>query len=98
MTDALERVKSKARAISLLRVVLHLDGGNRHERIIRPALPLHDKPTLLKLLQLDLETHPPSAAIVSLELHAQSAAPQMLVATTFRITPCSTFFPAGFCI
>ena len=31
--------------------------------------------TLLKLLQLDLETHPPSAAIVGLELHAQSAAP-----------------------
>ncbi|HMF53185.1 MAG TPA: hypothetical protein VK593_02470, partial [Edaphobacter sp.] len=76
MTDALlERVKSKARAIALLRVVLHLDGGNQHERIIRPALPLHDKPTLLKLLQLDLETHPPSAAIVSLELHAQSAPP-----------------------
>jgi protein ImuB len=76
MTDALlERAKSKARAIALLRVVLHLDGGKQHERIIRPALPLHDKPTLLKLLQLDLETHPPSAEIVSLELHAQSAAP-----------------------
>ena len=76
MTDALlERVKSKARAIALLQVVLHLDGGNRHERIIRPALPLHDKSTLLKLLQLDLETYPPSAAIVSLELHAQSAPP-----------------------
>jgi protein ImuB len=76
MTDALlERVRSKARAIALLRVVLHLDGGRQHERMIRPALPLHDKPTLLKLLQLDLETHPASAAIVSLELHAQSAAP-----------------------
>src|SRR5260370_27271167 len=76
MTDTLlERVKSKARAIALLRVVLRLDGGKQHERIIRPALPLHDKPTLLKPLQLDLETHPPGAAIVSLELHAQSAAP-----------------------
>ena len=76
MTDVLlERVKSKARAIALLRVVLRLDGGMQHERIIRPALPLHDKPTLLKLLQLDLEIHPPSAAIVGLELHAQSAAP-----------------------
>ena len=38
-------------------------------------MPLEDKPTLLKLLQLDLETHPPNAAILSLELHAQSAAP-----------------------
>ncbi len=76
MTDILlESVKSKALAIALLRVVLHLDGGKQHERIVRPALPLEDKPTLLKLLQLDLETHPPSAAILKLELSAQSAAP-----------------------
>ncbi len=76
MIDALlERVKSKTRAIALLRVILKLDGGKRHERIIRPALPLQDMPTLLKLLQLDLETHPPGAAIVGLELHAHSAAP-----------------------
>jgi protein ImuB len=76
MTDALlMRVKSKARAIASLKVVLHLDGGKSHDRVVRPALPLEDKPTLLKLLQLDLETHPPSAAILALELHAQSAAP-----------------------
>jgi protein ImuB len=71
----LERAREKARAIASLRVVLKLDGGKRHERTVRPALPLEDKPTLLKLLQLDLETHPPSAAILSLELHAHSAAP-----------------------
>ena len=76
MTDTLlERAKAKARAIASLRVILNLDGGRQHERIVRPALPLEDKPTLLKLLQLDLETHPPSAAILSLELNAQSASP-----------------------
>ena len=76
MIDALlERVKSKARGIASMRVVLSLDGGKQHERIVRPALPLQDMPTLLKLLQLDLEAHPPSAAIVGLELQAQSAAP-----------------------
>jgi protein ImuB len=76
MTDALlGRVKSKALSIASLRVVLHLDGGKQHERTVRPALPLDDKPTLLKLLQLDLETHPPNVAILSLELYAQSAAP-----------------------
>jgi protein ImuB len=76
MIDALlEGVKLKTRAIASLRVILKLDGGKRHERIIRPAIPLQDMPTLLKLLQLDLETHPPSAAILALELHAQSAAP-----------------------
>jgi protein ImuB len=76
MTDALlERVKSKARAIASLRLILKLDGGKLQERVIRPALPLQDAPTLLKLLQLDLETHRPGGATVGLELHAQSAAP-----------------------
>ena len=74
-TALLERVRGKARAIAALRVVLRLDGGAQHERTVRPALPLQDTATLLKLLQLDLETHPPSAGIVGLELHAQSAAP-----------------------
>jgi protein ImuB len=74
-TTLLERVRGKARAIAALRVVLRLDGGAQHERTVRPALPLQDTPTLLKLVQLDLETHPPFAAIVGLELHAQSAAP-----------------------
>ena len=76
MTDALlVRAKSKARAIASLQVILNLDGGQKHERTVRPALPLQDSHTLLKLLQLDLETHPPNAAIVALELRAQSAAP-----------------------
>jgi protein ImuB len=74
-TTLLERVRGKARVIAALRVVLRLDGGAKHERTVRPALPLQDTPTLLKLVQLDLETHPPSAAIMGLELHAQSAEP-----------------------
>jgi protein ImuB len=74
-TTLLERARSKARAIAALRVVLHLDTKAQHERTVRPALPLQDTLTLLKLIQIDLETHPPSAAIVGLELHAQSATP-----------------------
>jgi protein ImuB len=78
MTDALlERVKSKARAIASLRIILKLDGGKQHERVVRPALPLQDTPTLLKLLQLDLESHRPCGATVGLELHAHSAAPHL---------------------
>lgn len=74
-TALLERTRSKARAIASVRIILSLDGGKQHERLVRPALPLQDTPTLLKLMQLDLETHPPSAAILAVELHAQSAAP-----------------------
>lgn len=75
ITTLLDRVREKARAIAALRLVLRLDVGAPHQRIVRPALPLQDTPTLLKLLQLDLETHPPSAPVLSLELHAQSAPP-----------------------
>jgi protein ImuB len=74
-TALLERTRSKARAIGCLRVVLDLEEKKRHERTVRPALPLEDTATLLKLLQLDLETHPASAAVVAVELHAQSAPP-----------------------
>jgi protein ImuB len=74
-TTLLERVRAKARAIASIRILLILDGTARHERTVRPALPLQDTPTLLKLMQLDLEAHPPSAAIVAVELHAQSAPP-----------------------
>jgi len=74
-TTLLERVRTKARAIASIRILLTLDSTARHERTVRPALPLQDTPTLLKLMQLDLEAHPPSAAIVAVELHAQSAPP-----------------------
>ena len=74
-TTLLERVKAKALAIASMQVVLLLDGSTQHERTVRPALPLQDTPTLLKLMQLDLEAHPPSAAIVAVQLRAQSAAP-----------------------
>lgn len=74
-TALLERVRAKALAIAAIRLVLTLDGAAHHERTVRPALPLQDTPTLLKLIQLDLETHPPSAAILALEMHAQSAPP-----------------------
>lgn len=74
-TELLDRVRSRARAIARLRVVLDLEGGKRHERTVRPALPLQDTPTLLKLLHLDLEAHPASAAILAAELQAASAAP-----------------------
>lgn len=75
MTTLLKRVCEKTRAIAAIRILLDLEGGAKHERTVRPALPLEDMRTLLKLIQLDLETHPPSASILALELRAQSAAP-----------------------
>jgi len=76
----LARTLSRSRAIALLQVILKLardahDQFPTHQRVVRPALPLQDVRALLKLVQLDLETHPPNAAIVALELRAESAKP-----------------------
>lgn len=74
-TALLERVRMKALAIASIHVVLDLEGGQKHERIVKPALPLQDTPTLLKLIQLDLELHPPSAGVLAVEMRAGSAPP-----------------------
>jgi protein ImuB len=50
---------------------LKLEGGSEHCRTVRPALPGNDQQLWMKLLQLDLDTHPPQAAILALTLAAE---------------------------
>lgn len=58
-------------ALASVTITLHLDGGNSHSRTVRPAQPSNDKQLWLKLLHLDLEAHPPQAAILAVVLHAK---------------------------
>ncbi len=48
------------------------------ERLLRLPCPMRDGKALLKLLQLDLEKHPPPAPVVSVTLRATPAPPQLL--------------------
>jgi protein ImuB len=78
----LVRVKSRALAIASITIQLTLDpatNGNPvvHQRTIRPALPVQDAQTLLKLIQLDLEMHPPAAAVSAVHMEAEPARPQV---------------------
>jgi protein ImuB len=68
---------STAKALALLSVhlALKLDGAQVHTISVRPALPSIDRKFLLKLLQLELAAHPPSAAVMGLELTAEPALP-----------------------
>jgi protein ImuB len=54
------------------------DNSGRRElrRTVRPAIPERDRYTLLKLIQLDMELHPPEAAVVALRIEAHPARPQ----------------------
>lgn len=65
------RANARVLALAAVTITLTLEGGGSHSRTVRPALPSNDRKLWLKLLHLDLETHPPQAAIVSLALTAE---------------------------
>ncbi len=68
----------EARALSAIeiRMVLKLENQTEHARAIRLPVPMRDIRTLLKLLQLELSSHPPDGPIVAVSLHAEAAKPR----------------------
>jgi protein ImuB len=77
-----ERANERALAIASVETRLTLassaEDGTRTEmrRTVRPALPERNHLTLLKLVQLDLELHPPEAAVMALHITAHPARAQ----------------------
>jgi protein ImuB len=65
------RASANALALATVTVTLSLDGGTRHTRTVRPAVPSNDRQMWIKLLHLDLEAHPPQAAILALTVSAE---------------------------
>jgi protein ImuB len=65
------RAKVRVLALASVAVSLTLEGKEPHTRTVRPALPTNDKDLWVKLIQLDLEAHPPQGAILSLTLSAE---------------------------
>ena len=64
------RATTRVLALASVTVALSLEGGVSHTRTVRPALPSSDRQLWIKLLHLDLEAHPPQAAILALTLTA----------------------------
>ncbi len=65
------RAKARVLALASVSVTLKLDGGTTHTRTVRPSLPTNEKQIWIKLLHLDLEAHPPQAAILALTFKAE---------------------------
>jgi protein ImuB len=65
------RAKARVLALASVSITLNLEGETTHIRMVRPALPSNDRTLWLKLLHLDLEAHPPHAAILALSLTAK---------------------------
>ena len=68
------RARSRVLALASVTITLLLDGGGSHERTVNPRVPTNEKKLWLKLLQLDLEGHPPNASILGVHLHAEPGA------------------------
>ncbi|MFT4112385.1 DNA polymerase Y family protein [Silvibacterium sp.] len=65
------RAQSRLVALASVTVTLRLEGGGEHTRIVNPRVPGSDRRLWLKLLQLELEAHPPPAPITGVTLHAE---------------------------
>jgi len=65
------RVTARALALASVSISLTLESGATHVRTVRPALPTNDRQVWIKLLHLDLESHPPQAAILAVRLDAE---------------------------
>jgi protein ImuB len=81
LEQVLQRAARRALAITSVETCLVLDSASHearseHRRTVRPTLPERDRLTLLKLIQLDLELHPPEAAVIALRIIAHPARPQ----------------------
>jgi protein ImuB len=66
------RAATRALLLAALTVRMKLEDGTLHERRVRPAVPTGDRKFLLKLLQLEVGSHPPPAAVVALTLSAEA--------------------------
>ncbi|WP_260738171.1 DNA polymerase Y family protein [Tunturiibacter lichenicola] len=71
LDQLIARVSARVLALACVTVTLDLEGDGTHERTVRPALPTNDKELWIKLIHLDLEAHPPQAAILAVGLRAE---------------------------
>ncbi|GAC1652310.1 MAG: DNA polymerase Y family protein [Acidobacteriaceae bacterium] len=70
LDQLISRALARILSLASLTITVQLEGGGTYTRTVRPALPSTDKHLWLKLLQLDLEAHPPQAPIVGIILRA----------------------------
>jgi protein ImuB len=76
--DLMARLASYGLAPQQLHLRLKLAEGGEHARVLRLPVPIRDSRALLKLLRLDLETHPPQAPVVGVTLAAEPGRPRFL--------------------
>ncbi len=70
------RLRSQSRAARLLKAEFTLEEQKEYGCELEFSVPLDESRTLLKLLQLHLERHPPEAAVTAFKLRVEPAEPR----------------------
>jgi protein ImuB len=71
LEQIIRRVIDRILALASVSVSLTLEGGATHTRTVSPPSPTNERSLWLKLLQMELELHPPQAAILCVALRAE---------------------------
>jgi len=71
LEQLIRRANDRILALASVSVSLVLEGGATHTRMVSPPLPTNERQLWLKLLQMELELHPPQAAILRVTLEAE---------------------------
>ena len=69
------RASGRALSIATLTVQMKLEESLIYRRAIHPAIPSSDCKFILKLLQLEIASHPPQAAVMAFTLSAEAGHP-----------------------
>ncbi|HYL37958.1 MAG TPA: hypothetical protein VEV17_18730 [Bryobacteraceae bacterium] len=78
-----EKLQAHGMSAGEVAVRLELDDKTEHVRTLRLPVPMRDSQALLKLLQMDLEAHPPQAATLALSLSLKPALPRTIQSGIF---------------
>jgi protein ImuB len=88
LNDQCARLLSNAMAANEVTICLELENRAEHVRTLRLPVPMRESKSLLKLLQMDLEAHPPSAPTIALTLALKPVHPRTVQTGIFLpVTP-----------
>ena len=88
LNDQCARLLSNAMAANEVTISLELENRTEHTRTLRLPVPMRESKPLLKLLQMDLEAHPPSAPTTALALSLKPVHPRTVQTGIFLpVTP-----------
>jgi protein ImuB len=88
LNDQCSRMLSNAMAANEMTIRLELENCTEHTRTLRLPVPMRESKSLLKLLQMDLEAHPPTAPTIALALSLKPVHPRTVQTGIFLpVTP-----------